>query len=108
MVSPLIATKLFANDTSLFSVIYGSVITTLKLNSYLSRIKEWAFQCKMSFNPDLNKEAQEVISSRKLKKVCYTTLRFNNSVSEASSQKHLVLTLDNKLTFDEHLTNVSK
>ena len=70
MVSPLIATKLFADDTSLFSVIHGSVITTFELNSYLSRIKEWAFQCKMSFNPDLNKEAQEVISSRKLKKVC--------------------------------------
>ena len=62
----------------------------------------------MSFNPDLNMEAQEVIFSRKLRKVCYPPLRFNNSVSLASSQKHLGLTLNNKLTLGDHLTNVSK
>ena len=60
-------TRLFADDTSLFSVIHDSVITTLELNSDLSRIKQWAFQWKMSFNPDPNKQAQEVIFSRKLK-----------------------------------------
>ena len=32
---------------------------------------------------------------------------FNNNVSLASLQKHLGLRLDNKLTFDEHSTNVS-
>ena len=62
----------------------------------------------MSFNPDPNKQAQEVIFSRKLKKVCHPPLRFNNNnVTQASLQKHLGLTLDNRLTFDEHLTNVS-
>ena len=62
----------------------------------------------MCFNPDPNKQAQEVIFSRKLKKVCHPPLRFNNNnVSQASSQKHLGLTLDNRLTFDEHLTSVS-
>ena len=91
-----------------FSVIHDSVITTLELNSDLSRIKQWAFQWKMSFNPDPNKPAQEVIFSRKLKKFCHLSLRFNNNnVSQASSQKHLGLTLDNRLTFDNHLTNVS-
>ena len=63
----------------------------------------------MIFNPDPNKQAQEVIFSRKLKKVCHPPLRFNNNnnVSQASSQKRLGLTLDNRLPFDEHLTNVS-
>ena len=62
----------------------------------------------MSFNPDLNKQAQKVILSRKLKKVCHPPLRFYiNNVSQASSQKRLGLTLDNRLTFDEHLKNVS-
>ena len=90
-------TKLFADDTSLFPFIHDSVITTLELNSDLSRIKQWAFQWKMSFNPDPNKQAQEVIFSRKLKKVCHLSLRFNiNNVSQASSQKHLRLTLDNR------------
>ena len=87
-----------------FSDIHDSVITTLELNSDLSRKKQW----KISFNPEPNKQAQEVIFSRKLKKVCHLPLRFNNNnVSQASSQKHLWLTLDNKLTFDEHLINVS-
>ena len=62
----------------------------------------------MGFNPDLNKQAQEVIFSRKLKKVCHRPLHFSNSnVSQASSQKHLGLALDNRLAFDEHLKNVS-
>ena len=62
-------TKLFADDTSLFCVIHDSVITTSELNSDLSRTKQWDFQWKMSFNPDINKQAQEVTFSRKLKKV---------------------------------------
>ena len=101
-------TKLFADDTSLFSVIHDSVIATLELNSDLFRIKRWAFQWKMSFNLDPNKQAQEVIFSRKLKKVCHPSLHFNNNnVSQVSSQKHLGITLDNRLTFDEHLINMS-
>ena len=79
-------TKRFADDTSLFSVIHDSVIMTLELNSDLSRMKQWACQWKMSFNPDPNKQAQEVIFSRKLKKVCHSPLHFNNNnVSQGSS-----------------------
>ena len=62
----------------------------------------------MSFNPDSNRQAQDAILSKKLKKVCHPHLRFNNNnVSQALSQKHLGITLDNRLAFDEHLTNVS-
>ena len=99
-------TKLFPDVTSLVSVVHDSGITTLELNSDLSRIKTWAFQWKMSFNPDPNKQAQEVFFSRKLKKVCHYPLCFNN-VSQASSQKHLGLTSDNRLIIDKHLTNLS-
>ena len=62
----------------------------------------------MSSNPDPNKQAEEVIFSRKLKKVYHPPLHFNNNnVSQASSQKHLGLTVDNRSTFDQRLTNVS-
>ena len=37
-------TKLFTDDTSLFSVVHDSVITTSELDSDLARIKQWAFQ----------------------------------------------------------------
>ena len=58
----------------------------------------------MIFNPDLTKQAQEVIFSRKLKKPVHPNLTFNNShVSQTESQKHLGLILDNKLNFNEHL-----
>ena len=95
-------TKLFVDDTSLFSVIHDSVITTSELNSDLARIKQWAFQWKMRFNPDPYKQTQEIIFLN------HSYLCFNsNNVSRASSPKHLGLTLDNRLTFHKHLTNAS-
>ena len=38
-----------------------------ELNNDLNRISNWAFPWKMSFIPDRNKRAQEVIFIRKLK-----------------------------------------
>ena len=68
--------------------VHDSAITTSELNTDLARIRQQHFQFKMSFNSDLNKHAQQVIFSRKLKKVCYPPLRFNNiNVSQGSSQK---------------------
>ena len=61
-------TKLFADDTSLFSVIHESQISANVLNKDLEMIHNWAFQWKMNFNPDRTKQAQEVIFSRKTKK----------------------------------------
>ena len=64
---------------------------------------DWAFQWKMSCNPDPSKQAQEVIFSRKLKNVSHPPLVFNNAnVSSCKSQKHLGILLDSKLTFEEH------
>ena len=60
--------KLFADDTSLFSVIHDIQTSTNNLNKDLERISNWATQWKMNFNPDTTKQAQEVIFSRKLKK----------------------------------------
>lgn len=61
----------------------------------------------MSFNPDLNKQTQEVILICKIKKLTHPSLVFNNSnVLQAFSQKHLGITLDFKLTFEEYLDNV--
>ena len=61
----------------------------------------------MVFNPDLTKQVQEVIFSRKLNKPVHPNLTFNNSqVSQTESQKHLGLILDNKLNFNEHLRGV--
>ena len=49
-----LSSKIFADDTCIFSVIYDSVITAWRFNSDLARRKQCAFQWKMGFNPDLN------------------------------------------------------
>ena len=71
-------------------------------NEDLEKISDWAFQWKMNFNLDASKQAQEVIFSRKIKKINHPPLVFNNAiVSKANSQKHLGVTLALKLTFEE-------
>ena len=96
--------KLFADDTSLFSVIHDVDASANELNNDLYQINKWAFQWKMSFNPDPSKQTQEIIFSRKTKKIFHPSLRFNNSiVSRSPYQKHLGIFLDVRLTFEEHL-----
>ena len=99
--------KLYADDTSLFFVIHGSSTTRNELNDDLVKISNWEYQWKMSFNPDLNKQAQEVIFSRKTKKLNHPPLTFSKStVSQSTYQKHLGVILDASLSFDEHLISV--
>ena len=43
--------KLFADNTSLFSVFHNIVTSSWDLKYNLNRVREWAFQWKMSFNP---------------------------------------------------------
>ena len=53
--------KLFADDTSIFSIVNDINVSTEEINNDLKRISEWAYQWKMMFNPDLTKQDQEVI-----------------------------------------------
>ena len=100
--------KLFADDTSLFSVIHDIQASANNLNKDLELINNWAFQWKMNFNPDPTKQAQEVIFSRKTKSLSHPPLVFNNSnVSQTTSQKHLGIILDSQLIFENHLKMVS-
>ena len=55
------------------------LIYIIELNKDLKKINDWAFQWKMTFNPDRSKQAQEVIFSRKIKKVTHPPLLFNNN-----------------------------
>ena len=53
--------KLFADDTSLFSIVNDANKSFENLSNDLCIISNWAYQWKMSFNPDRSKQAQEVI-----------------------------------------------
>ena len=94
---------MFADDTSLFSVVHDVGTSANELND-LHQINKWTFQWKTSFNPDPSKQAQEIIFSRKTKKICHPSLRFNNSIaSQSPHQKHFDIFLDARITFEEHL-----
>ena len=70
------------------------------LNNDLVKIQEWTCNWKMSCNRDRNKQAQEVIFSRKIRKGFHSNLSFNDQPIERSvAHKHLELTLDEKLSF---------
>ena len=60
--------KIFAGDTSLFSVVCDIRTSAAHLNNDLRKISNWPFQWKMSFNPDPGKQVQEVIFSPNTKK----------------------------------------
>ena len=99
--------KLFSNDTSLFSVINDKHLSANKLNRDLNRINNCVFQWKMSLNPDPSKQSQEVIFSRKLQKSTPPILSFNNNaVTQSETQKHLGMFLNTKLDFQGHLKRI--
>ena len=57
----------------------------------------------MNFNPDTSKQPQEIIFSRKSKKILHPLLRFNNSIIlQTPYQKHLGIFLNTWLIFEEH------
>ena len=57
--------KLFVDDTALFSVVNDPNICANEVNKDLELISQWEYKWKMSFNPDKNKQAQEVVFSQK-------------------------------------------
>ena len=100
--------RLFADDTSLFSVVRDMTSSANILNNDLLKINNWAYQWKMSFNSDPSKQAQEVIFSHKIKKPSHPDLIFNNKkVIQTPCQKHLGIFLDDKLNFGEHLKHIA-
>ena len=52
----------------------------------------------MSSNPDPKTPAQEVTFSRKSKTISHPPLVFSNNIVQATSQKHLGIILDTRLS----------
>ena len=101
--------KLFADDASIFSVVKDHLNSSNKLNEDLSKISQWAYQWKISFNLDVSKQAQEVIFSRKKNIGNHPAVFFSNlPISRKSAQKHLGLLLDEKLNISEHINEKLK
>ena len=92
--------KLFVNDTSIFSVVDDVNVSVVQLNNNLFKISKWTYQSKMSFNPDILKQAKEVVFSHKSHKLTRPPVHFNNVlVKRCYIQEHLGIHLDEKLNF---------
>ena len=101
--------KFFADDTMLFSIVYDPILSAYELNHDLQLINDWAYQWKMSFNPEPNKQAVEILFSKKRNDQNHPPLFFNGvQVCKVSEHKHLGLLLDTKLSFQGHIISKMK
>ena len=63
----------------------------------------------MQFNPDPNKQPNEVIFLKKLNGISYPPVKFNNNdIAKCSDQKHLGIVLDSMLNFESHVNQKIK
>ena len=86
--------KLFADDTSLFTIVQDPAIAASDMNHDLDLITLWARDWRMSFNPDPRKQAVELVFSGKYVKVDHPVILFNDvAVSTVDQHKHLGITL---------------
>ena len=83
------------NERSLFSVIHGNDTSANDLNHDLEKIIEWAFECKMKFNPDRSKQTQMILSWKNLSN---HPVSYFNDIPENSkaTHNHLRMILDSK------------
>ena len=87
--------KLFADDTSLFTVVCDPEKAALDMNHNLRIIQEWAHKWRMSFNPDPMKQAVKVIFSKKRTTLNHPPISVNDTqVVRVDEHKHLGITLD--------------
>ena len=101
--------RLFADDSSLFTRVEGIQQTQDKLVNDLKTVATLAHQWKMVFNPDISKQAIEVIFSVKKKKPEHPDLVFTGvPVARHEHTKHLGVYLASGLNVSKHREAVLK
>ena len=96
--------KLFADDTSLFSVVTNTEESASDLANDFDTISQWVYNWKMSFNLD------PLFSHKKTKNnsnITHPIIYFNNfQPKRADQQKHLGIIFDEKLNFKSHIDKI--
>ena len=96
--------RLFVDDSFVFTKVEGIERTQEKIEEDLATIGWWAYQGKMVFNPDITKQAVEIIFSVKNKITVHPELIFNDvPVAREESTKHLGIHHDTRLNFSKHV-----
>ena len=73
----------------------------------LETINHWAFQQKMKFNPDRNKQGQEITFSWEENASLHPMIHFNNKPNNSNKiHKDLGIVLDSRLRYEDHIKSV--
>ena len=92
---------MFADDTSLFSIVQNEHSTGRNLNKDLEKVRMWALQWKMQLNAD---KTEGVIFSWKKSRPRHPVLKlWTDEIKASLEHTHLGMTLDNKLGFQSHI-----
>lgn len=95
---------LYADDTSLLSVVDDPVQSASSLNSDLCKISEWSAEWQVTMNSDKTKS---LILSTKRTRPFHSPLFLNNDpVKEVSSHTHLGLTLSSNMSWRDHILSI--
>ena len=95
--------NMFSDESTLFFTVTDQNAMANQINNDLHNINTWFHQWKINFNPDTNKQTQEVIFICKIKVSAHPQLVFNNNpVHEITAQKHHGMFLNFKLHFLEY------
>ena len=98
--------KLFADDMSLSTVFQDTYSAASDMNHDLEFISRWAHNWRMSFNPDPDKQAVELVLSTKIHEIDHTMISFNDiPVEKVDEHKHFGVLLDKKLSFSAHISS---
>ena len=97
--------KIFTDGTSLFSKIEDIDTSNIDIGNDLVKMIRCAYQWKMSFKPDINKQATEVCFSQRREKYLYHLIIFNNNnLLTSPCRKHADLIVNSELSFNKHIT----
>ena len=96
--------KLFANDTYLFTIVQEPNAAAVDMNHDLKFISQRAHDLRMSFNPYPQKQAFELLLSKKRNEMDHPVILFNNiPVKKVTEHKHVGIILHSKLPFSANI-----
>jgi len=92
---------LYADDTSLFSVVDDPTQCAQSLNGDLRKIYDWSVFWQMTLNS--SKTNSMVFTAKKNRPLHFTLYLNNDIIEEVTSHKHLGLTLSSNMSWQDHI-----
>ena len=102
--SPGTSLRLFADDSLLYRQI-SSINDQVTLQSDLNTLQTWEANNKMEFHPQ---KCQVIQITNKKKKLNHTYKIHDTPLQPTNAAKYLGITIDNKLNFNTHISEITK